>query len=116
MRPRLVALATAVPPYEVTQERVKEFARNLFGDVLREGDDRLLAVFDHAGIQRRNVCAPLEWFGEDHDFAEKNALYIEHAVRLAQQVAERAMARAGLTPRDIDHLVFVSSTGRKSVV
>ncbi len=111
MTPRLVALATAVPPYEVAQDRVKEFARNLFREVLREGDDRLLAVFDHAGIQGRNLCAPLEWFGEDHGFAEKNALYIEHAVRLAQEVAERAMAQAGLTPRDIDHLVFVSSTG-----
>ncbi len=111
MMPRLVSLATAVPPYEVPQDRVKEFARSLFREVLREGDDRLLAVFDHAGIKSRHVCAPLEWFGEDHDFAEKNARYIEHAVRLAAEVAERAMARAGLTPRDIDHLVFVSSTG-----
>jgi len=32
-------------------------------------------------------------------------------VRLGQEVAERVMAKAGLGPRDIDHLVFVSSTG-----
>ncbi len=111
MTARLVALATAVPPHEVAQDRVKEFARSLFREVLREDDDRLLGVFDHAGICSRHVCAPLEWFGEDHDFAEKNALYVEHAVRLGRQVAEQAMARAGLTPRDIDHLIFVSSTG-----
>lgn len=111
MIPRLVALATAVPPHTVTQAQVKDFARSLFREVLREDDHRLLAVFDHAGIHSRNVCAPLEWFATDHDFAEKNALYVEHAVRLGQEVAERVMASAGLTPGDIDHLVFVSSTG-----
>ena len=111
MIPRLLSLATAVPPHTVDQSRVKEFARTLFRDVLREDDDRLLAVFDHAGIRCRNVCTPLEWFASDHGFAEKNALYIEHAVRLGREVAEETMSRAGLSVRDIDHLVFVSSTG-----
>ena len=111
MMPRLAALATAVPPHAVTQDRVKEFARNLFREALRADDARLLAVFDHAGIRTRNVCAPLEWFAHDHAFAEKNALYLEHAVRLGAEVAARAIAQAGLGPRDVDHLVWVSSTG-----
>ncbi|MEK7329793.1 MAG: 3-oxoacyl-[acyl-carrier-protein] synthase III C-terminal domain-containing protein [Candidatus Eisenbacteria bacterium] len=111
MTPRLVALATAVPPHTVAQQQVKAFACNLFREVLREDDDRLLAVFDHAGIRCRNLCAPLDWFATDHSFAEKNALYVEHAVRLGREVAEQVMAQAGLGPADIDHLVFVSSTG-----
>ena len=111
MTARLVSLATAVPPHAVTQADAKEFARNLFRETLREDHDRLLGVFEHAGIRQRNVCAPLEWFATDHDFAEKNALYVENAVELGRTVAERAMAQAGLEPRDIDHLVFVSSTG-----
>jgi alkylresorcinol/alkylpyrone synthase len=111
MTARLVALATAVPPHPVAQEQVKEFAGNLFGEVLRGDDERLLAVFDHAGIRCRNLSAPLDWFARDHDFAERNALYVEQAVRLGQQVAGQALAKAGLRPTDIDHLVFVSSTG-----
>ncbi len=86
MTPRLVALATAVPPFTVTQEVARDFARNLFREVLREDDDRLLAVFDHAGIRHRDVCVPLDWFATDHGFAEKNALYVEHAVRLGRDV------------------------------
>jgi alkylresorcinol/alkylpyrone synthase len=111
MTARLVALATAVPPYTVAQEDARDFARDLFRDVLSEDNERLLAIFDHAGIRQRNVCAPLDWYGADHDFAEKNALYVEQAVRLGAEVASTAMAQAGLTVRDIDHLVFVSSTG-----
>jgi alkylresorcinol/alkylpyrone synthase len=109
--PRLVALATAVPPYVVGQEDAREFARHLFREVLTEDNDRLLAVFDHAGIDNRNVCAPLEWYATDRTFAEKNQLYIDNAVELGARVAREAMASAGLGPEDIDHLVFVSSTG-----
>ena len=106
-----MALATAVPPYTVAQEDARTLARSLFREVLRENQERLLGVFDNSGIQRRSVSAPLEWFAEDHDFAEKNALYVDTAVRLGTELAERTMAQAGLTPRDVDHLVFVSSTG-----
>jgi alkylresorcinol/alkylpyrone synthase len=111
MTARLVSLATAVPPHAVTQADAKEFARNLFRETLREDHDRLLAVFEHAGIRQRNVCAPLDWYASDHDFAEKNALYVENAVRLGVTVAERALSQVGVVPRDVDHLVFVSSTG-----
>jgi alkylresorcinol/alkylpyrone synthase len=111
MMARLVAVATAVPPHAIAQAQAKDLARQLFRDVLREDDARLLAVFDHAGIQSRNVCVPLEWFGSDHTFRETNALYVEHAVTLGVQAASRALMRAGLTAADIDHIVFVSSTG-----
>ncbi len=111
MQARLVALATAVPQHEIAQAHVKDFARQLFREVLSEDDDRLIAVFDHAGVASRHVCMPLEWFGADHTFGEKNALYVEHAVQLGAEVAARALAQAGLEAHEIDHIVFVSSTG-----
>jgi alkylresorcinol/alkylpyrone synthase len=113
MNARLVSLATAVPPYTVAQGDARTFARDLFRDVLSEDNQRLLAIFEHAGIESRNVCAPLEWYGADHGFAEKNALYVEHAVRLSAEVAAKAMQQAGLTVRDIDHLVFSPRPGRR---
>ncbi len=109
--PRLEALATAVPRHVVRQEDARAFTAHLFRDVLGEDPDRLLSVFEHSAIRTRRVCMPLEWFGEDHTFAEKNALYLEHALRLATEAASRLLERLGLTPRDIDHLLFVSSTG-----
>ncbi len=111
MEARLVALATAVPPHTVTQDEARDFAGRLFGDALIAQDPRLLRVFDHAGIGSRNLCVPVEWFETDHAFGEKNALYVEHAVTLGRQVASRALLRAGLEPSDVDHIVFVSSTG-----
>ena len=128
--PRLLSLATAAPEHVVVQEDAKELVASLFaagGPLDDHGADRdggrgdggeggaswerLLPVFDHGAIETRRVCMPIAWYAAPHDFREKNDRYIEHAVRLAGQAAGRALERAGLTPRDVDHVVFVSSTG-----
>lgn len=108
--PRIAAVATAVPPHVVRQEDARTLASHLFTEML-EKHPRLLEVFDNSTIRTRHTCMPLEWFGHDHDFAEKNALYLEHALALAGEVAGRVLDHAGLAPTDIDHLVFVSTTG-----
>jgi alkylresorcinol/alkylpyrone synthase len=108
--PSLLSLATAVPPNVVRQEDVERFARHLFSDVLAT-DPRLALVFEHAEIEKRHLCVPLEWLGEDHGFADKNSLYMNHALALGADVARQALAEAKLTPDSVDHLVWVSSTG-----
>jgi alkylresorcinol/alkylpyrone synthase len=108
--PRLVALATAVPPHVLRQADARTFAEHLFAGALG-ADGRLMQVFEHAQIDKRHMCMPLEWFGKDRTFAEKNALYVEHAVLLAGEATRKALARARLEPADIDHVLFVSSTG-----
>jgi alkylresorcinol/alkylpyrone synthase len=108
--PRLLAVATAVPPHVVRQKDARRFAETLFADTLRI-DPRLLEVFENAEIEKRHTSAPLEWFGGKHTFAERNALYVETAVDLGADVARRVLERAELEPADVDHVIFVSSTG-----
>ena len=108
--PRLAAIATAVPPHVVRQGDARAFASHLFAGLVI-AHPRMLEVFDNSSIRTRHTCMPLAWFGQDHDFAEKNALYVEHALTLAHEVAGKVLDHAGLTPQDIDHLVFVSTTG-----
>jgi alkylresorcinol/alkylpyrone synthase len=109
--PRLSALATALPPRATPQPATRALAARMFEAGLDPEDRRLLAVFDHAGIDTRHFCMPLEWYAEPHGFGEMNARYVEHAEALAIEAIGKTLARAGLEPRDIDHLVFVSSTG-----
>lgn len=54
---------------------------------------------------------PPEWFGNGRDFGESNAVYIDWATRLGEQVARHCLAQAELTPGDLDHIIFVSTTG-----
>ncbi|MGE5177220.1 MAG: type III polyketide synthase [Hyphomicrobiales bacterium] len=85
------------------------------GPLARDGEeadwDRLLTVFDNAGIETRRVCMPLAWYAEEHTFGERNDLYLEHGLDLSAAAIVAALDRAAIAPEDVDHVVFVSSTG-----
>jgi alkylresorcinol/alkylpyrone synthase len=108
---RLRALACAVPPFVLGQAEVAERARHLFASVPGAAFERLMPVFAHAGIERRYSCVPLAWYAAPHGWAERNALYLEHAARLLEAASRQAMAQAGIGPGDIEAVVTVSTTG-----
>ena len=111
MRPcSLLSLATAVPPYVVEQSEAKARAREAFGGK-KALFDRLAGVFDNAGIAHRNLVAPPDWYMSAHGWHDRNALYIEAAEQLFVEAARAAIEKAGLTPRDVDGVVTVSTTG-----
>ena len=106
----LISLATAVPPHVIEQAEAKALARTAFGG-RKALFDRLSSVFDNAGIARRNIVAPPDWYGHTHGWHDRNALYLEAAEQLFVEAATAAIAKAGLTPRQIDGVVTVSTTG-----
>ncbi|MEQ8964938.1 MAG: type III polyketide synthase [Azospirillaceae bacterium] len=108
--PRLLSIATAVPPHRVDQATAREAARESFGD-RAAAFDRLAPVFDNAGIRTRHVAAPLDWYRASHGWTDKNALYLDVAPALLAEAAGRALADAGLEGRDVDTVVTVGSTG-----
>jgi alkylresorcinol/alkylpyrone synthase len=109
--PRLVALATAVPPHALGQAEVARRAQHLFSEARAQDLDRLMPVFANAGIDRRYSCVPLDWYERAHGWAERNALYLEHAERLLERAGREALGRAGLKPEAIDAVVAVSTSG-----
>lgn len=86
------------------------FARRLFAGAFPDLD-RLLDAFVHARIRKRHLCMPPDWYERPRSFAEKNRHYVEWAVRLTREAAWRCLDAAGVSPRDVDAILFVSSTG-----
>ena len=107
---KLISVATEDAPTIVGQDEVKEFARQVFSRE-RAGFDRLASVFTNASIESRHFTESKEWYGELHGFAERNALYVENAVRMSASCALRCLSTAGLESREVQHVIFVSSTG-----
>jgi len=105
----LLSLATAVPPHVVEQSEAKAVAREAFGR--KALFDRLSGVFDNAGIARRNIVAPLDWYMGNHGWSDRNAVYLDAAEQLFIEAATIAIERAGLMPDQIDGIVTVSTTG-----
>jgi alkylresorcinol/alkylpyrone synthase len=106
----LVSLETAVPSYSIDQVDVAAFARSVF-EGRHEDFPRLANVFATAGIRTRYAVRPLEWFQRPRDWADRMTAYADGAQALFTSVARKALAAAGLTGRDIDTIVTVSSTG-----
>ena len=109
--PHLLSLATAVPPYRLRQADVVAFARRLFAERPREDLERLLPVYANAGIETRYSCVPLEWYEQDHGWAEKNDLYVRHALDLSEQATRACLERAALEVEAIDAIVVASTSG-----
>jgi len=111
MRPcSLLSLATAVPPHVIEQSEAKTLAREAFGGN-KALFDRLAGVFDNAGIARRHIVAPSDWYVKSHGWRERNAVYLEASESLFVEAASAAIDQAGLKPREIDGVVAVSTTG-----
>ena len=107
--PRLIAVATAVPPYPLDQDDVVERVKLLFG---RSPDlDRLLPVFLNTGIHTRYSCVPIEWYDRAHGWPERNHIYLTSALDLLEAATKRVLHLAGRHKNDIEKIVVVSTTG-----
>jgi alkylresorcinol/alkylpyrone synthase len=108
--PRILGVGTAVPEHVVGQAEAREFAGRMFA---RHHPDieRLLPVFDHAGVEQRHFCVSADWFGAPHGPGERNDLYLRHASALSITAARRALDDADLDARDVGTVLFVSTTG-----
>jgi len=106
----LLSLATAVPPFKVSQAGARKAVRTRFQRTSGLFD-RLSGVFDNAGIRNRHTAAPADWYGSEHGLAERNRMYIATAKMLFSTVAATAIRKARLNPGEIDGIVTVSTTG-----
>lgn len=108
--PRILSVAVAVPPYELRQDDVRAAAIRHFSGS-NPSFERLKSIYANARIETRYSCVPLDWYGQGHGFAERNALYLTNALDLLEICARKALDEADLAPPDIGGLVVVSSTG-----
>jgi alkylresorcinol/alkylpyrone synthase len=106
----LLSLATAVPPHVVAQHEAKVRAREAFGGN-KALFDRLAGVFDNAGIARRHIVAPQDWYMSHHGWRDRNDVYLQAAEDLFVEAASSAIEKSGLAPEQIDGVVTVSTTG-----
>jgi len=108
--PRIIAAAHALPPHVVTQQTVKEIVRQVFAATI-EDLERLLTVFDNARIDTRQFMMPLDWYLEPHTQLECTTVYQQQGLALLEDAAGECLARSGCRAAQVNHLIFVSSTG-----
>ena len=101
--PRILAVATAVPPRRFTQEEVLQLAGYSSPAARR--------IFLNSDIDYRHLYIRPSDKVPNEDSDELHHRYKEGAVLLARQAAEDCLAKAGLAAQEIDCLLVCSSTG-----
>ncbi|THD80943.1 MAG: type III polyketide synthase [Phenylobacterium sp.] len=106
----LVSLETASPPFELDQDEVRETVLAHFGARVPMVE-RLASVFTNAGIRTRQAVRPISWYLEPRDLPARSKVYLDSALDLFVDAANKALASAGLTGADVDLVVTASTTG-----
>jgi alkylresorcinol/alkylpyrone synthase len=106
----IAGTATAVPPFLLTREIVKQHMKGVFSlDGKRL--DAIHAVIDNSQIDQRHSVYPVEYIIEPRPLAQINNEYREKAIELGMRAAAESLAKAEMAPSDVDLLMTVSCTG-----
>lgn len=108
--PKIVAVATAVPEYQVDQATVCDIVSNHFSGRLDELD-RLLQIFSNAGITTRYFSRPMDWMIQPHSLEERNKAYTDCATDLSAAAATKLITQNEMSPEDFDYIIYVNTTG-----
>ena len=63
------------------------------------------------GVRGRHLALQINEYRGIDSFAKANDKWIERAAELGEEAALSALARAGLSPADVDHIFFTTVTG-----
>lgn len=113
--PAILSVGTAAMPYQVNQEKTKQYVKQLFSSSFSH-IDCLLHVFDNGEIESRAFVKPLAWYQKRHRFSEKNDLYIESALRYGCEAVQTCLNNAAFLSKPIEYdeieaIFYISTTG-----
>jgi alkylresorcinol/alkylpyrone synthase len=107
---RIASIATANPPHLIDNDQA---ARIMTRYTRRLGlkPEPFLRILSNTRIESRYTVLGADQVDAPMPLKQRNDLYIAHCLELAERVAREAIARAGLSPADIDSVISVSCTG-----
>jgi alkylresorcinol/alkylpyrone synthase len=108
--PSIQSVARALPPHYATQDELID-ALKVFWAKEHFNLDRLEQLHRAVQVGGRHLALPVADYPALTTFRARNDAWTKVAVELGGQVVSRALEQAGLTPKDVDHLCFVTVTG-----
>ncbi len=106
---KIASAASAFPAHHYTQRALVQAFLQHWAPLLAE--PRKLELLHHnVGVDGRHLALPIERY-PDLTFGQANDAWIETAQTLGATVVRKALDRAGLGPRDLGAIFFVSVTG-----
>ncbi len=103
-------MGRAFPEHYYDQQALRRGLQQLWGHKFHN-PARLEQLHHNVLVGGRHLALPMEAYPGLRSFTDANDAYIRCAVDLGARAVTDALERAGLGPRDLDHLMFASVTG-----
>src|SRR6185436_19101866 len=97
---RIASVGTALPPHYADQETLIATLRTWWSDRGRQAE-RIEALHRNVQVRGRHLALPLEEYARLDGFAAANDAWIRVGLDVGAAAIEKALARAGLVPRDV---------------
>jgi alkylresorcinol/alkylpyrone synthase len=108
--PAILSVGRALPPNYVDQETLIA-ALTAYWAAKHHNADRLGDIHRAAQVGGRHLALPLAEYPGLDTFGKANDAFQRVGVEMGEEAIRRALDRAGLAPRDVDQLWFVTVTG-----
>jgi len=108
--PRIVSVATALPPHQYSQA---EITQQLAGRLGLDNATRTVIerVHQATGVATRHLALPLEQYLDLEGFTRANSLFAELALPLVTDCVTQALERATISAQEVDMVFFTTVTG-----
>jgi alkylresorcinol/alkylpyrone synthase len=110
LAPTIRAVGTALPRHYADQEALIAAFREAWAGA-HFNVERLEELHRAVQVSGRYLAVPIERYRELSSFSSRNEVWLEVATELGAEAVRAALDRAGLGPRDVGHLFFVTTTG-----
>jgi alkylresorcinol/alkylpyrone synthase len=108
--PTVLSVGRALPPNHVDQETLIE-AFSAYWGRHHHNVQRLVDVHRAAQVGGRNLALPLGEYPLLDSFGKRNDAFVRVGAQVGEDAIRAGLAAAGLAPRDVDQLWFVTVTG-----
>src|SRR5271168_2601319 len=106
----IAATATALPAHTMTREDMRFYLGRVF-DIPERRLEAMMSIVDNAQVHKRHAIFPITYTVEPRALQKTNQEYMEHAIKLGREAAEKCLERAGLQADEVDLIITVSCTG-----
>lgn len=110
---QIASAASAFPKNYYPQKFLLEQLQQYWGERLKN-PQMLARLHRNVSVEGRHLALPYEQYYNLHTWGDANDVWIEVARELGEQALCRALHHAGLGPKDLGALFFVSVTGISS--
>jgi len=107
---QIVSVGRALPHHYFAQQDLADALSRLWAGRFHN-PQRLERIHENALVGGRHLALPIEDYEKLRGFGDANAAFIECGVELGEQATRDALARAELSPADVDHIFSVTVTG-----